>query len=54
MDVEAVAEALVRLGCLAESFPQIAEMDVNPLRVGASGVVAVDARVVLQEAERRA
>jgi hypothetical protein len=49
-----VADAIVRLGCLAEAFPMIAEMDVNPLRVGASGALAVDARVVLREADRRA
>jgi acetyltransferase len=54
VDVEAVADAIVRLGCLAEAFPMIAEMDVNPLRVGASGALAVDARVVLREADRRA
>jgi acetyltransferase len=54
VDVEAVADAIVRLGCLAEAFPGIAEMDVNPLRVGASGALAVDARVVLREADRRA
>ena len=54
VDVDAVADALVRLGCLAASSPQIAEMDVNPLRVGANGVLAVDARVLLGAADRRA
>jgi acetyltransferase len=47
VDVEAIADALVRLGCLAEAFPQIAEMDVNPLRVNSRGALALDARVVL-------
>ena len=37
VDVEAVADVLVRLGALAAAFPEIAELDVNPLRVGAGG-----------------
>jgi acetate---CoA ligase (ADP-forming) len=48
VDVDAVADVLVRLGCLADAFPEIAELDVNPLRVGAGGAVALDARVVLR------
>ncbi|HET9012459.1 MAG TPA: acetate--CoA ligase family protein, partial [Gemmatimonadaceae bacterium] len=48
VDVEAVADVLVRLGGLADAFPQIAELDVNPLRVGAGGALALDARVVLR------
>ena len=41
----AVADVLTRLGALAEHCPQIAELDLNPLRVGTGGVVAVDAAV---------
>ena len=49
VDVDAVADVLVRLGSLADAFPAIAELDVNPLRVGAHGAVALDARVVLRD-----
>jgi acetyltransferase len=47
VDVEKVADALVRLGLLADAFPEIAELDVNPLRVGGDGALALDARVLL-------
>ena len=49
VDVDAVADVLVRLGDMACAFPAIAELDVNPLRVGARGALALDARVVLRE-----
>jgi hypothetical protein len=39
---------LVRLGDMAIAFPVIAELDVNPLRVGTRGALALDARVVLR------
>jgi acetate---CoA ligase (ADP-forming) len=48
VDVDAVADVLVRLGDMAIAFPVIAELDVNPLRVGARGALALDARVVLR------
>ncbi len=52
-DREAVAEVLARLAQLAADFPQIAEMEINPLRVLAPGLrrdsgwgaVALDVRV---------
>lgn len=44
-DAAAVAEALVRLSQLAEEHPEIAEIEINPLRVLAQGAVAVDVRL---------
>ena len=48
-DREAVIDRLVRLAQLAIDFPQIAEMEVNPLRVldDGPGAVALDVRVRL-------
>ncbi len=46
-DVAAIADALRRLGQLAEDHPQIAELDVNPLVALEAGAVALDARVRL-------
>lgn len=47
-DEGAIVDALCRLGQLAADFPEIAELDVNPLLALSSGVVAVDARVRMQ------
>ncbi len=46
-DVPAIADALRRLGQLAEDHAAIAELDVNPLLALEDGVVALDARVRL-------
>ena len=46
-DVEAVAHALTRLSVLAADLGDwIQEMDVNPVKVGPNGCVAVDALVI--------
>lgn len=45
-DLAAVRDALLRLSQLASSFPDIVEMDINPLVVHMRGVVALDVRVV--------
>lgn len=50
-DIEAVVDCLLRLGRLALDCPQIAEIEVNPLRVlpRGRGAVALDGRVILKE-----
>jgi acetyltransferase len=49
-DMESAVEVILRVSQLACDFPQIAEMDINPLRVmeKGRGCMAVDARFVLQ------
>jgi acetyl coenzyme A synthetase (ADP forming)-like protein len=47
VDRVAIASVIRRVGQLAADFPEIAELDVNPLLANADGVVAVDARVRL-------
>ncbi|HEY7074165.1 MAG TPA: GNAT family N-acetyltransferase [Solirubrobacteraceae bacterium] len=44
-DVAALEDIVVRLAVLAAAHPQIAELDCNPVVVGAHGAVVVDARV---------
>jgi acetate---CoA ligase (ADP-forming) len=50
-DVEAVVEALLRLSQLLVDFPEILEVDINPLRVfhQGEGSRALDARIILQD-----
>jgi acetate---CoA ligase (ADP-forming) len=46
-DKTALATAIRRIGQLAADFPQILELDVNPLLGFANGAIAVDARVTM-------
>jgi len=48
-DAEAVVDALCRVGWLMAEFPQVAEVDLNPIIVGERGAWAVDVRVVKRE-----
>ncbi len=47
VDLEGVTEALERLSQLVVDFPQIVELDVNPLLAYPDGVMAVDLRLTL-------
>lgn len=47
-DVGSLVDVLVRVSALVEAHPQVAEMDLNPVVVHASGAVAVDARIRLE------
>jgi acetyltransferase len=47
VDKSAVLDALVRLSYLATENPEIAEIEINPLRVLEKGIVAIDIRVKL-------
>jgi acetyl coenzyme A synthetase (ADP forming)-like protein len=50
-DIDAVAQALARLSQLVTDFPEIEEMDINPLIVlpAGSGARVVDARILISE-----
>ena len=45
VDLEALAEVLCRVACLAEDIPEIAELSLNPVVAGPAGAMALDARV---------
>ena len=42
-----IQDILVRVGLIAAAHPAIAELDINPLTVGAEGGIALDARILL-------
>jgi hypothetical protein len=46
VDLDAVADVIVRVSDLMLGNPKIAELDLNPVLAGATGCVAVDWRVV--------
>lgn len=48
VDLEALSGVLVRFGELVRAHPEIVEIDINPLVATPSGVVALDARMVLR------
>jgi acyl-CoA synthetase (NDP forming) len=49
-DIEAVVDSILRLAQLLQDFPEIQEVDINPLRVfyQGEGCRALDARMLLQ------
>lgn len=49
-DLEALERVLLRVSEMVCEFPQLREMDINPLIVDETGAVAVDARIVLHPA----
>lgn len=55
VDIDALAEALQRLSQLVTEFPEIQEMDINPLVVGPPGTtpIAVDARISVEPVKKR-
>jgi len=52
-DLDAIVDTLLVVSQMVTDFPEIVEMDINPLKVGESGegAVAVDARITISEAE---
>jgi acetyltransferase len=47
-DIAAAEDALLRISQLVTDFPEIVELDVNPLVIHERGAVAVDMRIILQ------
>jgi acetyltransferase len=50
-DLNALADVLVKLGDLVLACPEIQELDINPLLATASGIIALDARIVCAQGE---
>ncbi len=48
--IDQLIEILMRFSYLVADFPEIREIDVNPLLVAAEGAIALDARIVLDRA----
>jgi acetyltransferase len=53
VDMVALERALVKMSYLLVDFPEIVEMDINPLQVRADGICALDARIVIEPKDVR-
>ena len=51
-DKEAIVDTLLRISQLVQDFPEILELDINPLTVFSkdNGAIAIDMRLVLDSA----
>ena len=47
VDIDRLADVIVRVGQLVLEQPRIAELDINPLLVSSARIIALDARVIL-------
>ncbi len=48
-NTDKLIEVMIRLSYLAADYPEITELDINPLLVGPKDVIALDARIVLDK-----
>jgi acetyltransferase len=53
VDMTALEQAMVKVSYLLVDFPEILEMDVNPLQVRPDGICALDARIVIEPKDVR-
>jgi acyl-CoA synthetase (NDP forming) len=51
IDTDALEQLLLRVAQLAEDFPEVSELDLNPVVAVSSGVAALDIKLKLQPAE---
>ncbi|MEW5899301.1 MAG: acetate--CoA ligase family protein, partial [Bacillota bacterium] len=48
VDLDALRQVLLKLSGLVEAYPEIKELDLNPLVGYAAGVLVLDARLILK------
>ncbi|PIU81168.1 acyl-CoA synthetase, partial [Candidatus Micrarchaeota archaeon CG06_land_8_20_14_3_00_50_6] len=48
VDIHSIVDCLLRSSQLVTDFPEILEMDINPLKVRNKGALAIDARITIK------
>ncbi len=48
-NIKKLIEIMIRMSYLSADYPEITELDINPLLVGQDNVIALDARIVIDE-----
>jgi acetyltransferase len=51
-DIDKLVEMLIRMSYLAADYPEITELDINPLLVSQTGAIALDCRIVVDNARQ--
>jgi acetyltransferase len=51
VDIGGIADYIVNLSCLVSDFPEIQELDINPLMVMEKSAMALDARIIFKQPE---
>jgi acetyltransferase len=51
-DIDKLVEVLIRMSYLAADFPEITELDINPLLATTDSIIALDARVVIDPSRK--
>lgn len=52
IDIDKLLEVFIRLSYLAADYPEITELDINPLLATPTGVIALDGRVIIDTAKQ--
>lgn len=47
VDMDAIVASILRLSALCSDFPEVQELDINPLVVSETGAIALDSRIIL-------
>lgn len=50
-DIPSVVETLERVSRLVQDFPQITDLDINPLFADETGIMAVDVKITISREE---
>jgi len=48
VDINSIVDCLLRISKLVTDFPEITELDINPLKVNSNGAVAIDGRIIIK------